>query len=197
GANGLIGPTGATGNTGADGATGPTGAAGAIGPTGATGAKGATGATGATGADGATGPTGATGATGVLASNNAQFVVSSTTLTNNSLVTFNSSFINGTNITLPTSSTINLAVGGIYNVSFGVRATLSLAGYMSITTNFNGTAQSNFIAKAVNTLTSSDVSVGLDFLVDARAAAVTLSFTFNSTTSGTSAAGFVSVYRIQ
>ncbi len=110
---------------------------------------------------------------------------------------FNSSFINGTNITFPTSSTINLAVGGIYNVSFGIRATLSLAGFMSITTNFNGVAQNNFIAKAVNTLTSSDVSVSLSFLVDARAAAVTLSFTFGSGTTGTSAAGYVSVYRIQ
>ncbi|MCE0659002.1 collagen-like exosporium glycoprotein BclA2, partial [Clostridioides difficile] len=159
--------------------------------------SGATGATGATGANGATGPTGATGATGVLAANNAQFTVSSSSLVNNTLVTFNSSFINGTNITFPTSSTINLAVGGIYNVSFGIRATLSLAGFMSITTNFNGVTQNNFIAKAVNTLTSSDVSVSLSFLVDARAAAVTLSFTFGSGTTGTSAAGYVSVYRIQ
>lgn len=179
------------------GPTGPTGARGITGVTGANGVAGAIGPTGATGANGATGPTGNTGATGVLASNNAQFIVSSSSLGNNSLVTFNSSFINGTNITFPTSSTINLAVGGIYNVSFGIRATLSLAGFMSITTNFNGAAQNNFVAKAVNTLTSSDVSVSLSFLVDTRAAAVTLSFTFGSGTTGTSPAGYVSVYRIQ
>ncbi|HBG8975454.1 TPA: collagen-like exosporium glycoprotein BclA2, partial [Clostridioides difficile] len=193
-ANGATGPTGAVGATGANGVAGPIGP---TGPTGANGVTGATGNTGATGANGATGPTGATGATGVLAANNAQFTVSSSSLGNNTLVTFNSSFINGTNITFPTSSTINLAVGGIYNVSFGIRATLSLAGFMSITTNFNGVAQNNFIAKAVNTLTSSDVSVSLSFLVDTRAAAVTLSFTFGSGTTGTSPAGYVSVYRIE
>ncbi|HBH3634338.1 TPA: collagen-like protein, partial [Clostridioides difficile] len=194
---GPTGPTGANGVAGATGATGATGANGATGPTGAVGATGANGVAGAIGPTGATGANGATGATGVLAANNAQFTVSSSSLGNNTLLTFNSSFINGTNITFPTSSTINLAVGGIYNVSFGIRAILSLAGFMSITTNFNGVAQNNFIAKAVNTLTSSDVSVSLSFLVDARAAAVTLSFTFGSGTTGTSPAGYVSVYRIQ
>ncbi|MCA5555478.1 hypothetical protein [Clostridioides difficile] len=133
----------------------------------------------------------------MLAANNAQFTVSSSSLGNNTLVTFNSSFINGTNITFPTSSTINLAVGGIYNVSFGIRAILSLAGFMSITTNFNGVAQNNFIAKAVNTLTSSDVSVSLSFLVDARAAAVTLSFTLVQARQVLLQLGMYQFYRIQ
>ncbi|MGS2334311.1 hypothetical protein ACVCBH_06025 [Clostridioides difficile] len=35
---------------------------------------------------------------------------------------------------------------------FGIRATLSLAGFMSITTNFNGVTQNNFIAKAEHLL---------------------------------------------
>lgn len=144
---------------------------------------------------GATGPTGPTGA---LATNdNASFAVNAATLPANTAITFSSTFINGSNIASPTSSTFALAIGHVYEVSYIVKTTVALAGSISVTPRFNGTAQNNFSTTATATLTALTTSVSGTFLVSAVAAAVTLDFLYAATLLASSPSGSVSIVMVQ
>jgi hypothetical protein len=131
GPTGAGGPTGPTGSTGSTGPTGPTGAASTVaGPTGPTGAAGTsgtngpTGPTGTTGTAGPTGPTGTTGSTGptgptgVASYTRTSFTATSgqTTFTATYAVGYvqvylNGSFLNGSDYTATTGTSIVLATG--------------------------------------------------------------------------------------
>lgn len=226
GADGIPGPTGVTGATGAPGvagatgaigATGPTGVAGAIGPAGATGATGVAGATGstgptglagatgatgqngATGANGSTGPTGPTGAAGVAATtDNAQLLVNASSLSSNSLITFSTNFVNGSTITVASTTATTLASGHVYMVSYLVKVTVTLAGAVTVTPQLNGTSQNNYSASAVAVVTSPTVSVSGTFLVNTLAtSSASLTFLYNTTLLANNPTGVVTITRIQ
>lgn len=193
GANGSIGPTGATGATGSTGNTGPTGM------NGATGATGPQGNTGVTGANGITGPTGANGSTGATATaQNGQFPVNASSIASNSLITFSTAFINGTTISAASTTAINLAAGHVYQVSFLVKASVTVAGAISVIPQLNGVSQTGFATSANATLTAPTVSVSGTFLVNTLISAdVQVSFLYTSSLLANSPAGVFSVLQVQ
>lgn len=208
GLSGILGATGATGNTGANGSTGPTGptgATGSIGNTGATGTNGVTGATGpqgntgVTGANGITGPTGATGSTGATATaQNGQFSVNASSISSNSLITFSTAFINGTTISAASTTAINLSAGHVYQVSFLVKASVTVAGAIGVTPQLNGVSQTGFATSANATLTAPTVSVSGTFLVNTLISAdVQVSFLYTSSLLANSPSGVFSILQIQ
>lgn len=162
-------------------------------------ATGPIGATGPTGANGATGPTGATGATGAIATNqNAQFLVNATSLTNNTLIPFSNSFTNGSDITFPAATSISLAAGHVYSVTFLVRATVALAGSIAVTPQVNAVSQPDFATSATTTLTGLTVSVSATFLVNTLAtSAATVGLLYSATLLANSPVGVVTVTEIQ
>lgn len=190
---------------GATGPTGPTGATGSIGNTGATGTNGVTGATGpqgntgVTGANGITGPTGATGSTGATATaQNGQFSVNASSLSSNSLITFSTAFINGTTISAASTTAINLSAGHVYQVSFLVKASVTVAGAIGVTPQLNGVSQTGFATSANATLTATTVSVSGTFLVNTLISAdVQVSFLYTSSLLANSPSGVFSILQIQ
>ena len=184
---------------------GPTGATGSIGNTGATGTNGVTGATGpqgntgVTGANGITGPTGATGSTGATATaQNGQFSVNASSISSNSLITFSTAFINGTTISAASTTAINLSAGHVYQVSFLVKASVTVAGAIGVTPQLNGVSQTGFATSANATLTAPTVSVSGTFLVNTLISAdVQVSFLYTSSLLANSPSGVFSILQIQ
>ena len=167
GAQGPTGPTGATGPKGNQGATGLTGATGksVTGPTGATGPKGNQGATGLTGATGSKGNTGATGAAGKNATTTAVATTSANGLMSaadktkmNKLcpvagyvgvaITFTNGQArypaSGTDANFTATSTIvcSRRAGSFQDTRYSIQPQ---AGYVTISSNVNGTQNVNIM----------------------------------------------------
>lgn len=147
-----------------------------IGPTGPTGP------TGATGPNGATGATGSTGASATL--QNALFNVNATSISDGTLVPYVVNFINGADISALSSTTINLAVGHIYSVSYIFDATTENEGYVFITPRYNTTVQAS-------------VSTAATFFADTTLGAINLDFLYNGSIEATTPFGSVSIVELQ
>ncbi len=187
GATGEMGETGATGATGAEGAPGATGARGETGPTGAKGA------TGTTGARGLIGDTGATGATGATATNqNAQFIVNSYSLTVGEPIPIAADIINGTDITTGSSTSISLAAGHVYQVTYIVRVATAINEQITITPRKNTKIITNAVATSVTGVSFVTSSASASFIIDATSAVI-LDFVYSGSSGGTEAAGYFSV----
>ncbi|MBQ7977883.1 MAG: collagen-like protein [Clostridia bacterium] len=140
GATGSIGPTGPTGGTGEVGPTGPTGSTGATGVTGVTGPTGATGEIGPTGPTGSTGPTGATGPTGSVATTSALFQSeASATDVDPVLATTTVYPAAETDIVLDTATNSITLQPGVYQITYGGRATSTSAIVPTISLNIDST----------------------------------------------------------
>ncbi|MDD2377066.1 MAG: hypothetical protein PHD15_06370 [Clostridia bacterium] len=75
---------------------------------------------------------------------NAEFIVNAATITNGTAILYSTVFINGANITKPTASTIELAVGHTYLVSYIFRGTVIVATNVTVTPRFNLVTQGQF-----------------------------------------------------
>lgn len=166
---------------------------------GVTGATGPQGNTGVTGANGIAGPTGATGSTGATATaQNGQFSVNASSISSNSLITFSTAFINGTTISAASTTAINLSAGHVYQVSFLVKASVTVAGAIGVTPQLNGVSQTGFATSANATLTAPTVSVSGTFLVNTLISAdVQVSFLYTSSLLANSPSGVFSILQIQ
>ena len=192
GATGSAGPAGVTGPTGPTGATGSAGPAGVTGPTGTTGATGSAGpagVTGPTGPTGATGSTGATGATGAISRAYAEYATFAS-LTNNSFLPFIPVTEVGNLTGLSDASTIELAAGHTFFVSYIYSGSPGTESYIQIIPQINGVLGLRYSAQNGTSAPGSNgiASVSASFLVITSDAPQTLRFSFT-----TSAASSVSV----
>ena len=159
---------------------------------------GPTGKTGITGQQGIQGITGTTGTTGTnVTIQNGLFNVSAPSVLNGTAISYATSFINGTNILHPTSTTFVLATGHIYLVSYTFRATSSVNGNVTVTPRLNTVFQSRFSGRSVTGTLDANVSVSGTFLVDATSTAITMDFLYNGSATTTLTDGSVSIIQIQ
>jgi len=122
---------------------------------------------------------------------NAQFLQDVVTITNSTAIPYSTVFINGTNISKPTSTTIALASGHMYLVCYNYVYPMN-AGQIQIRPRFNTVVQTQF--SIGNTATS--VNGGsCTFLADASIASITLDFLYTGPTVST-LIGSVSIVQI-
>ena len=122
---------------------------------------------------------------------NAQFLVDVASMTNANPILYSTVFINGTNISKPTASTIALASGHMYLVSYNFLYPTNSA-VIQVTPRFNTVLKPQFaIGNAVNTINGGSCT----FLADASIASIILDFIYNSPTISTPN-GSVSIVQI-
>ena len=140
--------------------------------------------------------TGSTGATATA--QNGQFSVNASSISSNSLITFSTAFINGTTISAASTTAINLSAGHVYQVSFLVKASVTVAGAIGVTPQLNGVSQTGFATSANAALTAPTVSVSGTFLVNTLISAdVQVSFLYTSSLLANSPSGVFSILQIQ
>ncbi|MFQ8599734.1 MAG: hypothetical protein ACLSAP_03510 [Oscillospiraceae bacterium] len=145
---------------------------------------------------GPTGPTGPAGAAATAAYG--QFLVSTAAAAPATALNITADIVRSDNgeITAQSPTVVNLAQGYVYQVSYHVLATIPADSYLEIAPEINGAANQNYTARAVSSAANAQVGVSGSFLVDARTAAVTLSFVYNGTAATTATSGTVSIVKI-
>ncbi len=156
------------------------------------GARGITGSTGPRGKTGATGPTGATGTTATL--QNALFMINPDTIQNGGNIAFTAAFINGNDITQTTASSIQLAAGHVYSISYTLSA--AVVSFLEVTPHVNGNGVQGFGARADAGTPKTHANVSGMFLVDAMVSAVTIVFEYQGETDADEPFGNISIFEI-
>ena len=154
------------------------------------------GPTGATGITGPSGPTGPTGATGPDNGSFAVVQVDPATYANNDLLNITSSAQGDSDISPAMDGTsVSLAVGAVYQISYTVRSTAPVNGYIEITPVVNGTDMTAYAVRAHAIATDTTVTSSNSFLLPVTTA-TTLQFRYTSdNTAATAATGSVSIVR--
>jgi len=125
---------------------------------------------------------------------NAQFVLDAVAITNATTIPYATVFINGTNISKPTASTIALASGHMYLISCIFKGSVTTSTTIKVTPRFNTVEQTQF---SVGTVIPFATTAGVSgtFLADASIASITLDFLYNGTNASTPT-GSVSIVQI-
>lgn len=106
-------------------------------------------------------------------------------------------FINGADISALTSTTIQLAAGHIYSVSYIFEATTENEGYVFITPRYNTTVQPDFSSHAVTNTVQASASAAATFFADTTLGAIVLDFLYNGSIDATTPFGSVSIVELQ